>query len=171
METLKHHNPVRDALLAVLLLVLLKPALRLSANKGTTRSPALYCHLFFAHEPDPEVLDSIKTAKNQLKQSVIIARQRHKNNLIERLEELISQLNTVKKRYEKNSPALFFLGPIGSVSIVLKEIELESKIAAITNELNSELHKLANTTPTTKPLSIVTHLKDNQRLLDVALCA
>jgi len=172
METLKQQNPVRDALLAVLLLVLLKPALRLSANKRTTSSPALYSHLFFVHEPDPEVLDSIKTAKDQLKRSVVLARQHHKNDLIERLEELISQLDTIKKRYTKNSPALFLLGPIGYVSIVLKEIELENKIAAITDELNSELHKLVtNTTPTTKPLPVATHLKDNQRLLDVALCA
>ena len=66
MKAFKNHNPVRDVLLALLLLVLLKPALRLSTNTLKKGSQTPHSHLFSMHEPDQKVLHTIKTTKEQL---------------------------------------------------------------------------------------------------------
>ena len=150
MKAFKNHNPVRDVLLALLLLVLLKPALRRLSTNLTKSSQTTHSHPFSIHEPDQKVLDTIKTTKKQLQQSVNLAQKYNKNDSIERLDRLIHKLETVKERYEKNSPALFFLGPIGTISIVLKEIALESKISDIIDELDNELLKLTSRTQSTE---------------------
>ena len=150
MKAFKNHNPVRDALLAILLLVMLKPALRLSTKNLKKGSQTPHSHLLFMHEPDQKVLHTIKTTKEQLKQTINLAQKYNKNDSIERLDRLIHKLETVKERYEKNSPALFFLGPIGTISIVLKEIALESKISDIIDELDNELLKLTSRTQSTE---------------------
>lgn len=166
MMRLKSHNPLRDLLLGALLLLFIRSALHLEADRQKNRQLE-HDEPFMVHEPAQEVIDTFATAKQQLEQTVTLALQKNKPEIIAHLEDLKSTVTTIESRYSKNSPALLFLGPFASVSIVLKEREIEQQLAGILNELNEALHNLLEQKPETKygVENMDTCLKKNQQLL------
>jgi len=140
MMKLKSHNPFRDLFLGALLLLLVRSALHLEADRQKSRQ--LQEEPFTVHEPAKEVVDAFVTAKEQLDRTVTLALQKNRPEIISHLENLRSTVTTIEARYSKNSPALLFLGPFASLSIVLKEQEIEQQLAGVLNELNETLNSL-----------------------------
>ena len=140
MIRLKKHNPGRDLIMGAFLLLLVRSALHLEADRQ--KANHLGEQPFMVHEPAQEVIDTFSAAKLQLEQTITLALQKNKPEIVSNLEDLISSVTTIEARYSKNSPALLFLGPFASVSIVLKEREIEQQLAVILNDLNNVLNNL-----------------------------
>lgn len=164
MKRLKNHNPLRDALMGLFLLVLVRSALHLEADRQRNQ---LNEQPFMVHEPAQEVIDTFATAKLQLEQAITLALQKNKPEVIEKLEDMTNAVETMQSRYTNHSPALLFLGPFASVSIVLKEREIEQQLAQVLNDLNGVLHGLLGQQEkdTYSPEQMQTCLNKNRKLL------
>jgi len=165
MIKLKKHNPIRDLLMAVLLLLFIRSALHLEADRQ--KSGLQEERPFVVHEPSQEVVDAFTRAKQQFERAITLAQQKNHPEIIIRLQELIDTITALETRYTKHSPALLFLGPFASVSIVLKEREIEQQLADVTTELNKILSSLLGKEAENKygPDKIELCLKKNQQLL------
>ena len=167
MMELKKRNPTRDIFLALLLIALIRPALHLSAKRQRADTP--HDEAFVVHEPAADVIQAFEVAKRQLEQTITLAVQKNREDVVNKLEDMIRTLTTIKHRYTKNSPALLFLGPFASVSIVLKEMEIEQELASIVDDLNQTLYCLAEEKyqPKEEISNTKTCLEENRRLLNI----
>jgi hypothetical protein len=172
MKNLKKNIPIRDFLLALLLLILIKPALYMSAKRMREEQKQSHVEFLF-HEPDQEVIQAIKTAKEQIEQTIVLAQQkRQKPELIQQLNDFSATLTTIEHRYKTNSPALLFLGPFATVSIVLKELELENEFKTLVSKLNNTLHFIQGQ-PNEKhnEKTLTAQLQENHDLLNNIVCS
>ena len=164
MNRFKRYDPARDIFVAILLVMLIRPALYLSAKRQY--SETIQQEAFCTHELDKGILQTFETAQCQLEQTITLAHQKNKLTHIEPLEDLKGSLTTIKARYEHNSPGVLFLGPFSSISIVLKELEIERELKEIVAQLNTYLHDLSGKEKIKKTdLKIETCLKENQQLM------
>ncbi|MCK5632328.1 hypothetical protein KAH94_01115 [bacterium] len=167
MMNLKKHHPIRDFMLLVLLVLLIKPALYLS-EKRIQAEKCSNQENFLVHELDQGIMSAFTRTKDQINKTIALAQKNKQSNLLQELNDLAKEIQTVETRYTKNSPALLFLGPFASISIVLKEQKLEKKLKTITNRLNQTLHKVCIKTPLQKNMpenTIIANLRINQALL------
>ncbi len=93
---------------------------------------------FITHEPDKKLSKQIQNTQMRLKK---IRTQIEKANPID--QELMAKLDTIQqnldiiyKKHTNNSPALAFLGPLGTVYVILKENQLKTQICDIITDLN-----------------------------------
>lgn len=78
----------------------------------------------------------------------------------------IKKIEDLETQYKKNSHGLILLGPIGSVSIVLKERRVKAELLAIIIDLNRIFSQYSKQQPQKRPIeSIEDGLAINQQLL------
>jgi len=142
MSIFRDYHPIRDAFLALLLLLLIRPALHLSAKR--IREEYKLQESSFVHEIDRAFLQTFDVVKNQLAKAMVFAEKNQLFKPLDQLKEMKKTVEILEAKYINNSPGLFFLGPIASVSIVLKELELEKKLKHLVSKLNSTLQALCN---------------------------
>jgi len=167
MMELKKRNPTRDIFLAIFLIALIRPALHLSAKRQRASTPE--DEPFMVHEPAADVVQAFEVARRQLEQTITLAVQKNREDVVDKLEDMMDTVTTIEHRYSKNSPALLFLGPFASVSIVLKEMEIEQELASIVDDLNQTLYCLADEKyqPKEEISTMKICLEENRRLLKI----
>ena len=165
MISAKPNKPVRDLMLAVLLILLVKPALHLSAKRIQNERET--GDSFPIHELDQNIVLAFQMAKEQIDQAIVLATNKQKLEAVELLEDLSSTLTTIEKRYGQNSPALLFLGPFASVSIVLKEREIEKELNSIVDQVQNALYELIDQRKQLIPqlITLGDRLKKNKQLI------
>lgn len=168
MNRFKAHNPIRDLIFALLLALMVRPALHLSAKRMREEGLDKGLGQLSSHEPDRRIVYAFDTAKDQLNRVIKLAKIKKNQPLATKLDGLLKELLRAEKRYTKNSPALLFLGPFASVSIVLKELELETKLSSIIDEIGKSLQELCpeKNFDYTKDNSLTAGLATNQRMLN-----
>ncbi|MFC1842536.1 hypothetical protein ACFLYU_02665, partial [Candidatus Dependentiae bacterium] len=96
---------------------------------------------FDVHELDKDFLFAIKETREQVELITALATEQE---ALKDLENMQKDLLTIEKKYKKNSPATFLLGPLGTASIVLKEQKLEKELLAIVNKVTTLLQGIAH---------------------------
>lgn len=128
-------------------------------------------NLYDVHEVDPIFLEQAKESRAQVMKLRRSLEASHKltEDLEKELFYIQGNVDDIATKYEKNSPALVLLGPIGTTGIVLKEQELEKKLLKMVNKIGSVAHtiqansKVASTFEAAS--SIENGLKQNSQLL------
>jgi len=174
MKKFKVHNPVRDVLLAIALILLVKPALHLSARRLRDNEQSAQSTSFAVHELDPQMVQAFEQAKAQLNGAIALTRKQNDSGELKRLEQLSDDLAAIEKKYTRNSPGMMFLGPFASASIVLKELEVEEKLNEIVDQLGTSLQRSTQKTTSTnshESETLASRLQKNQRLLEASKLA
>jgi len=124
---------IRDLIFLCLLFYLLKTAYDrnytfLSAHKES-----------IIHELDRSFIDQLYTAQRHV-HFLQEYDDLHENNCTGVIADIKENLTIIEEKYHKNSPALVFLGPIGSAAIVAKEELLQQKLLAVVKNINQILY-------------------------------
>jgi len=126
---------IRDITLFMLLLVLSRTALERAAVQISKEKTSVW-EPIAVHELDQDFLTLIEDTKKQINKIIdktnSLANSEKKKN---QLKNLKTQVESIEKKYKKNSPATFILGPIGTSAIVLKEKKLEKELSKIKKQL------------------------------------
>lgn len=85
-----------------------------------------------ADEQDLKVLGHIADLQKEICSQINLSKSRSK---IQLLKELYNELAAIAHDYTELSPGTAFLGPFSSVSLVLKQRELQKRIAEIEKQL------------------------------------
>lgn len=142
MGLFKSRNGVRDLFFLFLLVMIGK---NIIDRNGIIYKRELY-NLYDVHEVNPNFLVSARECTRQIQTTISLLwpdeqDQKTKESLI----ILEKEAQDIAVAYEKNSPALVLLGPIGSVATVLKEKDLEKKLLETVNETGAILANLIET--------------------------
>jgi len=164
MPTPYRHIVLRDSILFFLLIAVVQTIIQ---RNSTTYKRQLY-NLYAVHEVDPAFLQQAQQGERQIKTLLsLLAPDEYEHK--KQLHTLEKDIVHIRNAYEKNSPALVFLGPIGSASIVLKEQRLEKKLLKTLTTTNKFVAQLAHkrNRPCTKPSAstIETALNNNEHIL------
>lgn len=121
---------LRDILFLFFFLLLIRVLVRRVTRFVTVHKASII------HELDHLLINQLETTKNHCAQTMI----RFDNMLsIEEKNQIISikkTVETLEEQYKKNSHALLLLGPIGTISIVLKERKIKFELLMAIKELN-----------------------------------
>lgn len=148
MNFFKEANWIRDLLFAFMLLALIHHVTREESYTAVeVKQRTIIQQPFVAHEVDPETIARIDRLEEQLalmQQQLERLKNESKDNkdlpakqledFVEEIGEIQEKVVTIKGEYQTTSPALAFLGPLGSTSIVLKEKQLEKKLLENINQ-------------------------------------
>jgi len=168
MNFFKEDNWIRDLLFAILLLALIHHVVKDDNYTKVEVQPSVSQQAFTAHEVDPEIVARIDRLEEKLvlihqelerlKSESVTAQLPQKTeeleNSIKEIGDIQESVDAIKGEYQATSPALAFLGPIGSTSIVLKEKQLEKKLLESINQAISIWATLTNTTDWTDATNI-----------------
>jgi len=166
---------VRHLFLFALFIFFAKNAIEKSFELMQKEKPSPW-EKFDVHELDKDFLCAITETKKQINYLLSIFGVQTKqnkdpnnnnNNNITALKDMLTQLDAIEKKYTKNSPATFLLGPIGTTSIVLKEQRLEKHLLGIIGDLSNILYVLNNkkAEENTKIASIQAGIVSNNKLI------
>jgi cell division protein FtsB len=127
MNIKKNYCFIRDFIFLTLLFLLIYFARK---NKKKKIKKPIAQNSFVFHEIDTAFIDTIKKIEHYTK----IA---YNKDFFSKAyaDEIIMQLQQIKKKYTTTSPATALLGPIGTTAIVLKEQRLKTQVLKILNEL------------------------------------
>ena len=120
---------LRDVLLLIVFFLLVGIVIRKSSKFIKIHKKSII------HELDNVLIQQSETLQEicqKLKRFFADRMQQKDNNTIDQLYKKIAELEEV---YKKNSNALIFLGPIGTVSIILKERQVKSDLLTIVRQL------------------------------------
>jgi len=118
------------------------------------------------HELDDALITQVEITKNHCVQTI-----NQFNNLLNNLdkndiESMITILKTLEEQYKKNSHGLLLLGPIGTISIVLKERTIKTKLLEIVIKLHNILLKHSKHNISMQPITTIEEgITINQKLL------
>jgi len=173
MRPLKKNDWLRDLIFLLLLIGLIKSA-REVTSPSTKKITQPTTQEIVVHELDQTFLDYLIAAEQQIEIATDMVRHAAAHNgPTQKLDELHEQVQTIRNKYTHNSPALAFLGPIGTAAIVFKEQNLEQELLNIINELGDTVHALAHTLEkelSYKPFETIENaLHYNQNMLELLL--
>ncbi|MFC1841484.1 hypothetical protein ACFLYA_00240 [Candidatus Dependentiae bacterium] len=140
----------RDLLLFALFLVFAKNAFERSLEHIKEEKPSPW-KKFDVHKLDQNFIEQIEEIKNQIDCAYAVAQIRVEKTgtakeifkeILKKLEIMKHEVQQIEKRYKKNSPATFLLGPLGTTSIVMKERELEKQLHKSVSDLGEILYTL-----------------------------
>ena len=136
---IKANKLLRDLILFLLFLILLKTAIdRNFSNVKKNKQP--FFEPFEIHELDQNFLHSIAETKKQIDQMIDVAKNKGAAEALNQLIQIKKDAEQLEKKYRKNSPATFLLGPIGYSYIALKETKIEKELLKIINKTKLILH-------------------------------
>ncbi|MDZ4151688.1 hypothetical protein [Methylicorpusculum sp.] len=167
MGLFRSKNITRDIIFLFLLYVAGKTIIE---RNGIIYKRELY-NLYDVHEVDPNFLVQARECTRQIQTTLTLLWPDEQDQHIKpKLIELEKTAQEIAIAYEKNSPALVLLGPIGSVATVLKEKDLEKKLLETINETGAILANLIENkqhiTPYYEPAhDIATALHNNKTTL------
>ncbi len=140
MKALEEKKPIRDFILLILLLALIKPALRMSAKRMQKQRQS--DDSFLIYEPAQEVIQAFESAYKQLDQAMCSAQKKGEKEAVAQLNDLSENLTYAENYYTSNSPGLFLLGPFATVYALLKESEIKCLIASSVSEIEKIQNQL-----------------------------
>jgi hypothetical protein len=139
MGLFKSDNGIRDLFFLFLLILTVKIIVD---RNGIVYKRELY-NLYDVHEVDPNFLVQARECTRQIQKTMtLLFPDEHDDQLKQQLITLEKDAQDIAAAYEKNSPALVLLGPIGSAATVLKEKDLEKKLLDTINQTGSILADL-----------------------------
>lgn len=161
---------LRDVALVFLLVGFLQAAHRstsMPAQQNETHAP----HTFTVHEVEEVFLDKIATLAFQLDVMIYsLPNEQDYTQLTHDLRLLRAELDEIKQRYTKTSPATALLGPLGTAAIVLKEKDLEKQLLALVDKVGMLVHALiyepGSERGYTRPHSVESGLAFNQEAIN-----
>jgi len=131
MSLFKSKNIPRDIIFLFLLYIAGKAIIE---RNGIIYKRELY-NLYDVHEVDPGFLVQARECTRQIQTTISLLWPDEQDQKVKpKLVELEKIAQEIAIAYEKNSPALVLLGPIGSMATVLKEKDLEKKLLETINE-------------------------------------
>ncbi len=126
---------LRDVVLFALLLILVRVAFNRTYHFLNAHKKSII------HELDRTFLEHIYTAQKQAHYTMILFGDIDNNQeQLQRITRIKEQLTHIERKYKKNSPALILLGPIATISIILKEKQCADMLLKQMNTLGSILH-------------------------------
>ena len=149
---MKSSSKYRDLFLLTGLLFMVKAAWNLPSKRSLTQ-PVLTESVttnetaaeqekpFSVHEPDQNILDSMKDLQKQIDQA--FKHVEPSSTQAAHLQSMKQRLAQFQREYKYTSPAVALLGPIGYTGVVVKEQRIEKGVLKIINTLNSILHEQA----------------------------
>jgi len=118
------------------------------------------------HELDNTLLAQVETTKNHCIQVINKFNPVFQNQEKNQIESMIKALEKLEEQYKKNSHGLLLLGPIGTISIVLKERTIKTKLLTIIRELYNIIFNYSfQKIPKKMVRTIEEGIIDNQKLL------
>ncbi len=139
MSLFKSKNFARDCIFLALLYWAGKTIIE---RNGIIYKRELY-NLYDVHEVDPNFLVQARECTRQIQTTLtLLWPDEQDQQLKPKLIALEKNAQEIAVAYEKNSPALVLLGPIGSAATVLKEKDLEKKLLENLNETGAILANL-----------------------------
>jgi len=132
---------IRDITLFILFLAFSKQAFERSVVHMIEEKPSSW-QKFDVHELDKGFLAALTATKQQVAHAFSIVE--NESDTHKKLEKISTQLNKIEKKYKKNSPATYLLGPIGTAAIVLKEQQLEDELLELIGDFGILLYTLNN---------------------------
>lgn len=149
---------IRDILIFILLVLLVRFALQRNAKEGDKP--------FVIHEIDPQMATYLTQALQQFEHYLKLP-MLSDDDVLETTAAL-ERIENIEKKYMHTSPAIALLGPLGTTSVVLKERNLENQLLHELNELGRLMHeRLGYREPFRESASIQKALNANQRLLSL----
>ncbi len=158
MKFFKEKNWLRDLFFALALIGLVRYVLKQQCYTPVPTHALLASMLqeqpFTVHEVDADVITRIEQLEEQLNNlKMELLRLQASSPDQEELEDISDEVEDIKYQYQTTSPALAFLGPLGTASIVLKEQKLEKRLLVQINRAiaytNKRLEKMDNEATTT----------------------
>ena len=139
MGLFKSRNGARDLLFVFILVMVGKTIID---RNGIIYKRELY-NLYDVHEVDPNFLVQARECTRHIQTTISLLWPDERDQQVkQKLIVLEKEAQEIAVAYEKNSPALVLLGPIGSVATVLKEKDLEKKLLETINETGAILADL-----------------------------
>lgn len=136
----KFVTSIRDISFFILFLVFSKNAFERSIIHMQEERPSPW-KKFDVHQLDKGFLAAVTATKQQINQAISVV----KNEDVDKekkLQDMRTQLEQIEKKYKKNSPVTYLLGPLGTTAIVLKEKRLENELLGIIEDFGTILYTL-----------------------------
>jgi hypothetical protein len=120
---------LRDMLLLVIFLLLVSVAARKSVKFLTAHKESMI------HELDHDLLQQSETVQEMCKQLKRMFGGRMEQKDQKEIDHIGKEIMELEEIYKKNSNALILLGPIGTVSIILKERQVKADLLRVIKKL------------------------------------
>ncbi len=115
------------------------------------------------HQPDEHLMYQLNALSDQL--STMLAFINPVAQEAAQLKSIRLYLSKLKRKYQHTSPAIALLGPIGTIGIVAKELELEKELFKVAQRLVSILEKITKTDNNQeKPATVLQAIEYNKNL-------
>lgn len=117
---------------------------------------------FLVHEVDQNILKQMECAQTQINAALKFAQPASLDAA--QLRSLQQRVTQLRSQYQSTTPAMAFLGPLGTAAVVLKEENIEKELLNTVHKISAIIHNLADNKH--KPTdSIVKELEQNHTLL------
>jgi len=142
----KFHIMMRDIIFFALLVMLIKITIKRAAQQQRAKTKKLP-NSSSMHQLDKNFLQQLEDSKKQIIHAINAAKRHNNTKIMEQLNTIRKEILEIERKYKQNSPSTFLLGPIGTISIVLKEKKLATRLFEIKKEIGSILAPSENISP------------------------
>ncbi len=138
MNTVKDY--IKDFCLFLLLCFFIKLLTIVNKKKYTAQKKSKTFQAIKIHTIDEKIQNVLAQTQQKLNRLSLLSKNISYQQ--EKIAALQIEFDDINYQYNTNSPALYALGPFGSIAIVLKELGLEKRLTILLEEIHSLLHKV-----------------------------